>query len=187
MKEKRVNLCCIQIGITTLLVAMVGCASLKEGLSKAVLMDYDQVNNFRSYEFETSIPWQIGTSQSGIYGSGYNNETNGFWATFLICNLRNENSEAQTFTYNVHNFYVEYDGKKHNYKPMKPYTYSSIPNGLAATPSANDTVNKQFRTETQLGPETDTFPEGILPCSQLSVRHLCHQEFAWCCRHFRAA
>lgn len=163
MIDKRAWQPIFQIVFAMLLFTMVGCASLKGGLSETVLMDYDQTNNFREYEFQTSIPWQIGTSQSGIYGLGYNNKPSGFWATFIICNIRNENSKAQTFKYNVHNFYVEHGGKKHYYKPLEPYTYSSTPNGLAATPTANTLVNDQFRKETQLGPDTDTFQKGYYP------------------------
>src|SRR5687768_1035942 len=74
-----------------------GCASLKEGLSKAVIMDYDQVNNFRNYSFDNfAINWGGGASETGITGFATQTDTKGFWATFVICNLRNEGSEAES-------------------------------------------------------------------------------------------
>jgi hypothetical protein len=157
MTERRRRPFCVRIAIATLLLAMAGCAEL----SNTVIMDYDQVNNFRRYAFEKNLPWEDGTPQPGIYGYGYNGQNNGFWATFVICNVRNENSKAETFHYDVHDFFVVHGDKEHPYKPMDPYTYSSIPMGLAATPVVNGLVNAQFRVETQLGNDTNTFNKGF--------------------------
>jgi hypothetical protein len=152
----------IQIALATLLIALSGCASLKAGLNKAVLMDYDQVNNFRYYEFESGINWvnQWGVPSSeekGIQGKS------GFWATFVICSLRNEGSKAQAFPYNVSKFYVVYDGKKHHYQPLKPGAYESIPQLLPGHDVVNSIANEKFRTETQLGPDTNVFQKGYYP------------------------
>lgn len=153
--------------IATLLLTTTACDALKEGLSKAVLMDYDRTNNFRGYEFQpnTFLNWGGGSTEYGIYG--YSKDTNpstyGFWATFVICDLRNEGSNAGPFTLDLSKFYVEYDGKEHYYKPLDPYTFSSIPNGLPGNTSVTPTVNQYFRNETQVGPNTNTFQKGFYP------------------------
>ena len=156
MKESRRRPSCIRIAIATLPLVVGGCAEL----SKTVIMDYDQVNNFRRYAFEKDIPWEDGTPQPGIYGYGYNGQNNGFWVTYVICDVRNENSKAEPFHYDVHNFFVVHGGKEHHYQPLKQYTYSSSPMGLAATPEVNEKVNEEFHTETQLGNDTSTFNKG---------------------------
>lgn len=152
------------ICLVVLLAILSGCASLKEGLRKAVLMDYDQVNNFRNYTFDNFwIDWGGSASESGITGVGTSPNIGGFWVTFLICNLRNEGADAQPFPYNINKFYVEYDGKKHYHQPLQTYTYSSIPHGLPGNPSVTGLVNETMRKETQLGPDTDTFQKGYYP------------------------
>lgn len=153
--------------MAVLVAATAGCAALKEGLSKAVQMDYDQVNNFRTYDFagNTSVSWGGGAQETGIFGFADQSspDTWGFWVTYLICNLRNEGSNAEPFDYDPHNFYVDYGGKRHYYKPLDAYTYTSVPNQLPGNPSATSTVNTLFRTETQLGPDADTFQPGYFP------------------------
>src|SRR5688572_10392107 len=107
---KRQYLC---TGIALLLLTT-GCESLKEGLSKVVLMDYDRVNNFRGYEFQKNSPplnWNTGSVEYGIYGWSTNPTTYGFWASFLICDLRNEADKAETFNLDLSTFYVEFDGQ----------------------------------------------------------------------------
>lgn len=150
-----------------LLAATAGCASLKKALSEAVVMEYDQVNNFRGYEFVPgfSIPWGGGTEQNGIYGFSDDTDpnTNGFWATFVVCNLSNTGSKAQTFHYDAHNLYVEYEGKKHFYRPLDPYTYTSLPGGIAGNAAVTPLVNAQFHNETVLGEINDHFPKGYYP------------------------
>lgn len=148
-----------------LLLLTTGCESVKEGLSKVVLMDYDRVNNFRSYEFQqgTVLNWGGGSSEYGVDGWAPETNTNGFWATFVICDLRNDASKAQPFTLDLSKFYVEFDGKEHFYKPLTPYTFSSVPNGLPGNPGVTVTVNQYFRNETQIGTNTQTFPVGFHP------------------------
>jgi hypothetical protein len=142
--------------------ALSGCAPLQQGLSKAVLMDYDQTTNFRQYEFQQPvhyIQWGGGSSETGIEGyfSG-SPVVKGFWATFIICNVRNEGSAAENFPFKMENFYVTYDGQDHFYKPLAPYTFSSYPNNMSTIPGPiTSQVNQFFRQETNLGPETDTF------------------------------
>ncbi|HEU0301136.1 MAG TPA: hypothetical protein VFR37_16850 [Longimicrobium sp.] len=152
-----------------LLLALAGCASLQQGFGTAVYMDYDQTDNFRTYGFEQPhhFPGEGGDEVKGI--SGWENLTNtkGFWATFVICNLRNEGSQAQTFDYDASKFYVVYDGQEHHYRPMSNYTYSTWPGGLAGTQLITDSVKVYFPEETQLGLNTDSFQEGYYP----SVNH----------------
>jgi hypothetical protein len=142
-------------------VLLSGCAPLQQGLSKAVLMDYDQTTNFRKYEFQQPvhyIQWGGGASESGIEGYFPGSPTvKGFWATFIICNVRNEGSAAENFPFKMENFYVTYDGQDHFYKPLAPYTFSSHTQNLSPNPAITSQVNQYFRHETNLGPENDTF------------------------------
>jgi hypothetical protein len=133
----------------SLAVTLAGCESLKSGLKQAVLMDYDQANNFRAYQFEQPIMWSANGSQTGVFGHAQ--DVDGFWATYLICNVRNAGSEATLIDLNVHKFYDEYQGKKFYYQPLQPYMVTSIPHGLPSNPQATPLVNDRLYDETQLG------------------------------------
>jgi hypothetical protein len=126
-----------------------GCESLQSGLKKAVLMDYDQVMNFRAYQFDQPIPWPPNATQTGVFGHAQ--DVDGFWMTYLICSVRNAGSEATLINLNVHKFYVEYQGKKFYYQPLQPYMVSSIPNNLPSNPQATPLVNDHLYDETQIG------------------------------------
>jgi hypothetical protein len=137
-----------------------GCAPLQQGLSKAVLMDYDHTTSFRQYKFLQSNPidWHQGSTETGIDGYFPGSPTvRGFWVTFIVCNVRNEGSAAENFPFNMANFYVTYDGQDHYYKPLAHNTFSSYPNNLSPIGGILSQVNQKFRQETNLGPETDTF------------------------------
>lgn len=157
----------VKLAIAIVLIAVASCKSdctVDDNLSEVILFDYDQVNNFRTYYFERPIPWPVGTGQKlepGIKGVGHNGTPLGFWVTYVICSLRNEASKAKPFNYDVHKFFVEFEGKKFFYQPLTAFTYQSDPGSLSATAAANDLVNPQFRTETQVGPDTETFQKGF--------------------------
>lgn len=152
------------ISAAPLLLTLAGCASVQQGLGKAVVMDYDQVGNFSSYRFAPGHVVNTGVSQEvGITGYEQGTNTRGFWVSFVVCSLRNEGSQAQTFDYDVNRFYVVYDGKEHFYRPLSTYTYSTLDGWLPGTPAFNGAVNQLFRQETQLGPDTDSFQEGYYP------------------------
>jgi len=136
--------------LTTALISLLsGCESLQSGLKQAVLMDYDQVMNFRAYQFEQPIAWSSNGTQTGVFGHAQN--VNGFWMTYVICNVRNAGSEATLIDLNVHKFYVEYQGKKFFYQPLANYMVQSIPNNLPGNPQATALVNQRLYVETQLG------------------------------------
>jgi len=126
-----------------------GCESLQSGLKKAVLMDYDQVMNFRAYQFEQPIMWSANGSQSGVFGHAQ--DVDGFWMTYVICNVRNAGSEATLIDLDVHKFYVEYQGKKFFYQPLGNYMVTSIPNNIPGNPQATNLVNQRLYVETQIG------------------------------------
>jgi hypothetical protein len=149
---------CLPIVIASSLVTLTGCGALKEGLSKAVLMNYDQVNNFRQFEFATPLVWNNGPSEKGI--NGYYSgppEVKGFWVTYLICDLRNEGSQAENFPLDLNKFYVVYQGKEFYHRPLEAGTFSSIPAGLPGHGSVVGPANTKFRLDTQVGPDTNTF------------------------------
>lgn len=131
-----------------------GCA-LQQGLQQAVLMDYDQVLNMRAYRFQSPIQWAPSASETGIVGHAQ--DVNGFWLTYVVCNLRNAGSKAQTFHLKLDQFYVEFEGKKFFHQPLTPYTFSSLPNAIPANPQATALVNEKFRVETQIGQDQEIY------------------------------
>lgn len=143
--------CSMRIAVLAFLAALPACASLQTGLSKLVLMDYDHVNSFRSFRFDQPFQWVDG-SWSRMAGTG------GFWAVFVVCNVRNEASQAVTFDYDVDNFYVEYDGEKHFYRSLQPDDYVLIgwpPN--APESALNGTLNTTFQQATRKGPDNKAY------------------------------
>lgn len=136
-----------------------GCTSVKSDLSKLVIMDYDQVNNFRTFYFTKTVQYYLWNGSpiesDAIYG--YSTSKYGFWVTYFICSIRNENSKAQTFNFDMSKFYVEYAGKKFYYEPLKAYSITSKPDNLEVPPTGIDAINQQFRIDTQLGKELDTY------------------------------
>jgi len=169
MKSKQMAQCILHRAGVTLIFGVAGCSSLQDGLSKTVYMDYDQVYNFQTYSFQLpnalskmaetngdAIPFQYGIANLKA-------EINGFFAVFVVCNVRNEASKSQTFPYDVHNFFVEYDGKKHFYGPLKPKTYSDLSLQFGGQPAINSFVTDVLYGEINQGPEMDTFPKGYYP------------------------
>lgn len=148
------------------LLTMSGCKPLKDNLKKTVLMEYDQVNNFRSYSFQpgTHIPAGNWGYETGINGWLINDPSvKGFWVTYVVCSIRNEGSQAQSFPFNMNKFYVVYEGKKFYHKPLETYTYSSIPNQLPGSPEVNGFVSDAFHDEILIGNDTDSFAKGYYP------------------------
>lgn len=156
--------------LTTALISLLsGCEALQSGLKQAVLMDYDQVMNFRAFQFEQPIAWSSNGTETGVYGHAQ--DVNGFWMTYVICNVRNAGSEATVFNLNVHKFYVEYQGKKFFYKPLDDYMVQSLPHLLPANPQATVLVNQQLYVETRLGNDVtqyDPSPNTYEGSAQLS-------------------
>lgn len=145
--------------LLALLTAQYGCASLKEGLGKAVFMDYDHVNSFARFQFEEPFQW-VDQSWTGIQATG------GYWAAFVVCNVRNEQSKAQAFPYDVHNFYVDHGGKKHFFRPLGPPDYMLTGGwGNAPESSLNGALNDTFRQATRVGPDTKSYPVGYDPAA----------------------
>jgi hypothetical protein len=154
----------ICLTVATLL-ASAACEPLKQNLDKAVVINYDDSAHFRGYIFKerTELNWQGALAEKGIYGEDRSPPINGYWATFVLCDLRNEGEAAETFTLDLSKFYVEYDDKRHYYTPLSPWTFSSWPSRASGYPSVTPTVNKFFREETQLGPDTNQFQKGFYP------------------------
>jgi hypothetical protein len=123
--------------------------------------------NFDAYNFEgvllapgPSSP----TEWSGIRVEFYPSlkpAGKGAWLVYQICAIRNDAPKAQIFNYDVSKFYVEYQGRRHYYRPLVPYTFVNPSNHLPGTPAVAAALSPSFRTETQLGPDA----QGIGPNS----------------------
>src|SRR5262249_36120153 len=133
-------------------------------LNKAVLIDYDQSNNFIDYQFAGPVyGFSPGTAENGISAGDFSDNKRGFWATFIVCSVRNDGSKAKTFPFDVHKFYVNYDGHAYYFQGLQPYTYTTLPDGYTVDPSGNVAMNQAFSQETRIGPDTDSFPKGYFP------------------------
>lgn len=143
--------------LVVLCLALSGCGPLKQGAGKAVVMNYDQVNNFYQFEFATPIQWN-NNSQKGVVAYYEGSPTvSGFWVTYIICDLRNEGSQAENFTLDLSKFYVEYQDKRYYYRPLDAATFSSLPDRFPGGASVTGPVTAKFRLDTQVGPDIDTF------------------------------
>ena len=111
-----------------LLAVLPGCASLKQALTKAVIIEYDQVNNFEDYKFLQTFVVQEKFNQYSVetIHAGHESES-GLWMVFLICKINNNASEAEPFLYDVSKFYVEFGGKNYYAASLEPYTFTYTP------------------------------------------------------------
>lgn len=155
--------------IALAIVATSGCAPLKEGLSKAVLVEYDQVMNFKGYEFKNSFVVNTPTGVQDVKKIHANSsEYNGTWLTFVICKITNTESKAETFSYDVSKFYVEHDGTKHYGGTLAPYTFTFAGSfsDQVATPAMADGIRLKLREETQLGGDKELIlPKQVFPAN----------------------
>lgn len=147
-QARPIRSCVMRATALVALCALTACGSLKEGLQQAVLIDYDQVNNFG--KFELNQPVNVGNGQvvTEITAKGY-------WAYFVLCSLRNEGSKAQDFPYDVHNLHVDIDGQKLFYQKLQSgqWVHSA---GIIDAP-----VSDQFQSDTLVGGTTHTFAPGF--------------------------
>jgi hypothetical protein len=151
------------------LLILPGCTELGEGLSKAVVIEFDQSLNFSEYQFEQPI-WVPAPSQTYWDKIVIKDETNnvskkGVWILYQVCSIQNDAPKAQQFNYDVSKFYVDYGGKKHYYRPLAAYTYAGA--GVPGIPVVTEVLAPQFRMETQTGPDQQGIPAN--PTNTLSV------------------
>lgn len=125
-----------------------GCAAVTSGLKQAVIIEYDQRHNFGSYMLQNPVPNGNGGFISSV-------QAKGFWALFIVCTLRNESDEAQSFPYDANKFYVDINGQKFFHTKLQS-TQWLHPNGII-TSFAEDA----FDAQTTLPVHTQTFPIGF--------------------------
>lgn len=154
------------LGSVIVLFMSTGCGSITPGI---VLMDYDQTNNFRYYQFKNPLRIDQSTTENGIQGYLGNPFVLGFWLTYIICSIDNQAADAQPFSYDLSKFYVSYEGQKYYYKPLAPYTFSTLPNSMSS-PAAADAANLQIRNEILISPDTAIFPKGTSGGTPLNHR-----------------
>lgn len=155
------------------LIALVltGCQTVAKGISKAVIIEYEQSLNFREYEISTettappnsSASWKVIASHSGDTGP----YSKGAWLMFQVCSVQNDSAKAEVFDYDVSKFYVVYEDQKHYYNALEPWTYSNGWNGYPGTPSATEILAPIFREETQTSPNQQSI--GPNPTQTLSI------------------
>jgi hypothetical protein len=138
----------IPSALLLLAVSISGCASVTSGLKQAVVMEYDQRHNFGAFELDEPAPNGNGGVISVVHAKG-------FWAYFIICTLRNEGDDAQSFTYDAKKFYVDIDGQKHFHATLQSNQWTHQNN---IVPSFAEDA---FYSETTPTPTTQTFPVGF--------------------------
>jgi len=125
-----------------------GCASVTDGLKQAVIMEYDQRNNFGSFALTDPAPDGNGSFINSV-------QAQGFWAYFIVCTLRNEGDDAQPFPYDVKKFYVDINGQKFFHAKLQSNQWVHA-NGIVPS-FAQD----EFDENTTLPVHTQTFPIGF--------------------------
>jgi len=140
------------------------CTELKEGLSKAVFIEYEQSLNFREYQFgetilapgpSSDLEWH--KIRINDYSGGKSKK--GVWILYQICSIRNNNTKAQPFNYDVSKFYVIYGDQQFYYRPLAAYTYENVLlSGIKGNDAVTAVLAPVFRTETQTGPDQQVIP-----------------------------
>lgn len=123
-----------------------GCGSVKEGLQKAVIIEYDQRNNFGSYTLDDQVEVGNGLVVTDVVAKG-------IWASFVLCTLLNKGSKAEDFQYDVHKFYVDIDGQKFFYQKLQSGQW------IHQAGIIDILVSNQFESETLVPGPTHTFPK----------------------------
>jgi len=162
MTNKKMLTIIIALTTTTLL----GCASKDYG---AVVIEYEHPTNFHAYTFDDFIV--VGNYEQKSIRGVTSDGRNGVWMLYQVCAIHNENQSTKaknvdhckdhdepSFPYNVHNFYVDYNGKKFHYQDLEAYKYK-FGSTLNATPPINNVVKTVFRQETQTGEDTQCIEE----------------------------
>lgn len=155
--------------------ALQGCAN-----RALVLIEYDHTNSFKNYVFQPPQPppsehkaldWQTSSSDNGISGDNPANNTCGFWATFVICKIdNNQGADAQDFNFNLGNFFVDVDSQHFHFKPnLDPYAYTSYPNHIPGNPAVTPIVNHNFQLETLLGSSAFSVPKGKVSTDPIRI------------------
>jgi hypothetical protein len=158
--------------LTLVIVAFAMLAACAPITPSIVAMEYDQVYNFRQYQFDQYLRIGSTTTENGAIGfyPGVP-QVAGFWVAYIICAIDNQAPDAQAFTYDLSKFYVIYEGRRHYWRPLDPYTFATLPNWFA-TPDAATAVNTQFASELEQGPLTRVIPKGFSNAVPLNYRLL---------------
>jgi hypothetical protein len=157
------------------LLALAGCAN-----KALVVIEYDHTNSFKNYVFQPPqappsehqpLDWQTGSSDNGISGDNPANNTYGFWATFVICAINNnQGADAQDLNFSLSNFFVDIAGNHFHFKPnLAAYTYTSYPNHIPGNPNVTPTVNHNFQLETFLGSNVFSVPKGTVKSDPIRI------------------
>jgi hypothetical protein len=120
---------------------------------EAVVIHYDQVQTSDQFKLSNSYLYIA----NGI-------KKKGFWATYIICDLRNDYKNAVDFPFDMKKFYVDYHGIRSYYKPLMDREDFGF-GGAKLSPSDSilTDVIYLFRKETQIGPEKQLFKPQFYP------------------------
>ena len=144
------------------LVASNGCDKIGKGLTKLVLIEYDQSLNFTEFEFANSYSVDkdpVVKEWRRIRLHDFEEKRKGVWMTYLICTVTNNAPKAVQFDYDVSKFYVDYGNRKHFYRDLAPGIYESTfpAQGGNGGQFSTEVLAPFFRSETQVGPDTHSF------------------------------
>lgn len=139
-----------------LLILATGCNGVQEGLQKVTIIEYDQVTNFSTWRFDDPVTvGPDGAQAKNMFADG-----GAFWATFVICSIRNEGTQAVAFPFDVSAFSVPFGGSQHVYAIPAPPPFSL--DGGGATPNVDETLAAQaFRADTRIGADQLTYAPGF--------------------------
>ncbi len=138
-----------------------GCATLGPNVSKAVTIEYDQVMNFESFRFKDPISVQGHFQKNEWFGVGSYGDQ-GRWLVYVICAIRNDGPSQESFNFNISNFYVNHEDASWRYGPPPDGAFAMLNHNLyPADGLETAALWKQFRAETQNGPDKMVLPPGV--------------------------
>jgi hypothetical protein len=138
---------------------------------KLVTIEYDQSMNFHDYSLAQPINtgYSNGTLEDKITAyddSEENKPKGGFFLIYQICTISNNDSDAETFNFDLSKFYVVHNEKRYYHTPLQREQFKA--GGNIIHYSVIDQWQSAFKYEIQTASDKKTIPahlENILSVS----------------------
>ena len=140
-------------------IAALICILLAGCQKKLVTMEYDQSMNIHAYKLANPISsgYSNSTLQNRIVASDKSEENNpkgGFFLIYQICSITNNDSDAETFNFDLSKFYVVHNEKRYYHTPLQREQFV-VGNSIVHY-SVIDQWQDAFKYEIQTAPDKKT-------------------------------
>ena len=130
---------------------------------KLVTMTYDQSINFHNYKFGESIDDGFSNQENRIVAD------RGFFLIYHICSISNDDTNAQTFNFDLSKFYVVHNGKRYYHLPLQTEQFN-VGSGGHVRDSVIGQWQKVFKEEIQTAPDEEVIPPHLKNILSVSWR-----------------